>query len=136
MAVQAYDHPIPRPRVAARLVLRLNALAALVAGVAMLLLAGPIARAAGISDGTVLAVIGVVLLAFGSNELAVAVGRRLRRIDVRLFALTDLACVAAGVALIVARPVVLTFLERGLVAGVAGVLAWFAVAGFRAARNV
>ena len=117
-----------------RTVLRLNAIVSLVAGSLMLFIAGPLASLLGIGGRGALAIAGLVLLAVGLDEFLVAVGRRMRVIQVRLFALADLVLVGGGVAFLAAGPVALSVVERAFVAVVAVVLGWFAIAAFRSAR--
>ena len=118
----------------ARTILRLNAIASAAAGVVMLIFAGPLARLSGVVHPAVLAVCGAIALAYGLDELSVAVGRRLRRAEVRIYALADVALTAGGLAFLVRGPETLTFLERSLIAVTVGALGWFACAGFRAAK--
>ena len=117
-----------------RAILRMNALAALVGGSLMLLIAGPIAQIMGWGGRGPVALAGLILLVLGSDELLIAVGRGVRRLHVLLFAIADLALVAGGLAFLLDGPSVLTVLDRILVAVVAVALGWFAIAEFRAAR--
>lgn len=137
MAATARDmRQVPVPSLSPRAILRLNALAAVTGGSLLLLFAGPLARLLGLGSRGVLAVAGLVLIAVGSDELMFAVGRGLRRLHVRLFALTDLGLVGGGVAFLAWGPAGLTAFERAVVAIVCVALAWFAIAGFRSAREL
>src|SRR5205809_5813276 len=88
------DHLSPRA------ILRANGVVAVTMGSLILLVAGPIAGALHMSHRALPAVAGLILLLLGSDELMVAVGRGLRRLHVRLFALADAALVAGGAFLI------------------------------------
>ena len=136
MAVTAHEMPGISDPARPRAVLRLNALAGLAAGSILLLIAGPLARVLGLEGRGLLAIAGVILFAVGSDELFFANRRGLRRIDLRLFALTDLALVAAGIAFLSAGPPGLTILERAVVAVVAIVFGWFAIEDLRSARTL
>lgn len=136
MAATAREmRPTPDPA-RPRAILRMNALAAVAIGSLMLLLAGPVNQLLGLGGRGPLAIAGLVLLAIGSDELFVAVRRGLRRLHLRLFALTDFALVAAGVAFLAAGPAALTILDRAIVVLATAVLGLFAVAAFRAARSL
>jgi hypothetical protein len=137
MAATARDiRPISSPTLSPRSILRLNALAAVTGGSLMLLFAGPLARALGLGNRGLLAVAGLILIGVGSDELMFAVGRGLRRLHLRLFAITDVALVGGAAAFLAWGPEGLTLFERALVAIVAVPLAWFAIAEFRAAREL
>lgn len=117
----------------ARTTLRLNAMVSGVVGTLMLVFAGPLARITGIGRPGLLAIFGAVLLGYGFDEFGFAVGRRLRRAHVHLFAIVDLV-VVAGAVLLVTGPAALSVVERALI--VAVVFGWFAIAEFRAARSM
>lgn len=137
MAATARDmRPISSPALGPRALLRLNALVALTGGSLMLLYAGPLARAIGLGNRVPIALAGVVLIAIGSDELMFAVGRGLRRLHLRLFALTDLALVGGATAFLAWGPQGLNIFERAVVAIVAAALGWFAIAEFRHARQL
>ena len=136
MAVTAQEMPGISDPARPRMVLRLNALVGLAAGSVLLLIAGPLARVLELGSRGVLAVAGVILFAVGADELFFANRRGLRRVDLHLFALTDLALVGAGIVFLAAGPAGLTLLERSVVAVVAIVLGWFAIEGFRIARTL
>jgi hypothetical protein len=136
MAVSAHEMPPISDPARPRAILRLNALVALAGGSLMLLLAGPAARILGLGSRTLLAVAGIVLIGFGSDELFVAVRRGLRPLHVHLFAIADLALVAGGAVFLAVGPAALTFLERAIVAVVAIALGLFAIEEFRSARTL
>jgi hypothetical protein len=137
MAATARDiRPISTSTLSPRSILRLNALAAVAGGSLMLLFAGPLARLLGLGGRGVLAVAGLILIAVGSDELMFAVGRGLRRLHLRLFAITDVALVGGAAAFLAWGPGGLTVFERAIVAIVAFALGLFAIAEFRAAREL
>jgi hypothetical protein len=137
MASSAHDvRSFAGQRLDARTVVRLNAIASVAVGSLMLLIAGPMARQTGIARPGILAITGALLWFYGLDGLGLAVGRRLRRAHVRLFAFADAAWVGGGVALLVAGPHALTFLERALVAVAAILFVGFSFAGWRAARGL
>ena len=119
----------------ARTTLRLNAIASAIVGTLMLVFAGPLARLTAIGRPGLLAIFGAVLLGYGIDEFGFAVGRRLRRAHVHLFAIVDLV-VIAGAVLIVIGPAALGAAERALIVAAAVVFGWFAIAEFRAARSM
>lgn len=136
MAASAHD--LRRPggvKLDARTALRLNAISSLVVGAVMLVFAGPLARITGIGRPGLLAIFGAVLFGYGFDEFGFAVGRRLRRAHVYLFAVVDLAFVASAVFLVIG-PDAFSAMERALIAAVAAVFGWFAIAEFRAARSL
>lgn len=136
MAVSAHEMPPITDPARSRAILRLNGLVAVAGGALMLLLAGPLARILGLGSRSLLAIAGIVLIGFGSDELFFAVGRGLRRLHVHLFAIADLALVAGGAVFLAVGPAALTLLERAIVAVVAVALGWFAIEEFRAARTL
>lgn len=119
-----------------RLVLRLNALASLGSGLAMLFGAGALAGELGIDDPPVLGLVGLALIVFGLDALLFSVRSRLRRAHVLAFAAADALFVGGSLGLLVAAPHALTFLGRALVAGAVVVVAWFAANEFRGARHL
>ena len=136
MAASAHDlRLLGGVKLDARTTLRLNAMVSGVVGTLMLVFAGPLARITGIGRPGLLAIFGAVLLGYGIDEFGFAVGRRLRRAHVHLFAIVDLV-VIAGAVLIVTGPVALSVVERTLIVMAAIVFGWFAIAAFRAARNM
>lgn len=136
MAASAHDiRLLGGVKLDARTTLRLNAMASGVVGTLMLVFAGPLARITGIGRPGLLAIFGAVLLGYGLDEFAFAVGRRLRRSHVHLFAIVDLV-VIAGAVLIVTGTAALSVVERTLIVIAAIVFGWFAIAEFRAARSM
>jgi hypothetical protein len=135
MAASAHDLRLPWVKRDARTTLRLNAIASLAVGMLMLVFAGPLARITGIGRPGLLAIFGAVLLVYGVDEFGFAVGRRLRRAHVHLFAVVDLV-VIGGAILIVIGPAAVSVVERALIVAVAVVFGWFAIAEFRAARSM
>ncbi len=120
----------------ARTILRLNGIAAVTLGGLMLIVAGPLAGLAEVGRPAVLAILGAILFGYGFDELAIAVGRRLRRAHVWLAAVAGVAWLAGAYVFVLAGPEALTFLERSLIAASAIVVGWFALAEIRAARSL
>lgn len=136
MAVTAHEMPGISDPARPRAVLRLNALVGLAAGSVLLLIAGPLARVLGLGSRGLLAIAGLILFAVGSDELFFANRRGLRRLDLHLFAITDLALLAAGIAFLAGGPPGLTLFERSVVAVVAIAMGLFAIEEFRSARTL
>jgi uncharacterized membrane protein HdeD (DUF308 family) len=137
MAATAPDvRIVEAERLSPRAILRLNGLAAILVGSLILIVAGPIAGAFRMGHRALPAVAGLILLLLGSDELMFAVGRRLRRLHVRLFALADAALVAGGAFLIATGTPSLAIFERVALWIVAVTVAPFAVAAFRASREL
>ena len=136
MAASAHDlRLLGGVKLDARTTVRLNAIASGVVGTLMLVFAGPLARITGVGRPGLLAIFGAVLLGYGLDEFGFAVGRRLRRSHVHLFAIVDLI-VILGAVLIVTGPAALSVIERTLIVIAAIVFGWFAIAEFRAARSM
>lgn len=119
-----------------RTIVRLNAIASVLAGTVMLIFAGPLAQRSGVAEQGLLAIAGAILLGYGVDGLGVAVGRHLRKAQVLLYAFADAAWLVVGGAFVVVGPDALTFLERALIAFSAAVLGWFGLAALRAARSL
>jgi hypothetical protein len=120
----------------ARAVLRLNAYAAIALGVATLFMAVPIGRAFGLGGRTLPAIAGLAVLMFGLDELAIAVGRRVRKHYVLPFAAVDIvACIASLVVVVAAGPP-LSAGSRAVIALGAATFGWFAYADLRAMRSL
>jgi len=120
----------------ARDVLRLNAYAAIALGVVTLFMSVPIGRALGLGGRALPAIAGLAVLIFGVDELAIAVGRRVRKHYVLPFAAVDIvACFAALVVVVEAGPA-LSAGARAVIALGAAAFGWFAYADLRAMRSL
>lgn len=120
----------------ARAVLRLNAVTTILAGVGMLAGAGPLASALGFTTPSPVAWFATVILVAGCAALVTSMRRGIRRPSVMAFALADLACVGAGLGALVLAPHDMTTAGRAFIAVAVAVVAWFAMAGLRAARKL
>ena len=124
-------HQPPPP---ARTTLRLQGLASLIAGIALLLAAVPLAHAMGVARPSAVALAGVFFTIYGADALGSAVARRLRRVNVLPFAVVDAACAVGILLLLAAGSSAFTSVGLAILAGGAAILGWFAFTGFRATR--
>jgi hypothetical protein len=118
----------------ARITLRLQGFTSLIAGVALLVAAVPLARAMGVARPGAVALAGVFFTIFGADALGSAVARRLRRVNVLPFAVVDAACAAGILLLLAAGSSAFTSLGLAILTTGAATLGWFALTGFRATR--
>jgi hypothetical protein len=120
----------------ARAVLRFNGIATGALGAVVLSFASSIGRALGSESGVLVWLAGLALIALGIDEIAFAVGRRVRTSIVLPVAAVDVVASVAAVIIAVASGSALSGVGRGLLVIGAVVLASFAVAEVRATRGL
>jgi len=126
----------PANGVSAREVMRLDAYVSIALGIATFFLSGSIARSLGLASPWLPVIAAVAVVVSGIDELAFAVGRRVRRFHFLPFAAVNVAAAAAALAVLVLGGSALSDAVFGILGAGVVTFGWFAVADLRAMRTL